>query len=1375
MIDTLSAYLPMDRRLAVASGESLPDRTRGAALFADISGFTPLTGALAAEMGRQRGAEEVLNYINPIYEALVAELYRYRGSVVAFAGDSITCWLDGDDGRRAVACALAMQQIMARFAAVTTPGGSEVALSIKVAVAAGPARRFLAGDPAIHNFEALAGATLERLAAAEGMAERGEIVASQEVADRLGDALSIAAWRPEPGALPRYAVVAGLALDVAPDPWPELPPGSLAAGQLRPWLDAPVYARLAGGASYLAELRPVTSIFVRFGGIDYDGDDAAGAKLDAYVRRVQSVLARYEGHMLQLTIGDKGSNLLAVLGAPVAHDDDETRAVAAALDLRALPPDLSFITPVQIGVSRGLAWAGAVGGRLRCIYSVMGDEVNMAARLMGKAAPGQVLVNQHVAEATARRYRYGALGQIQVKGRDEPLPISEALGRRTGSAEQMASLFESPLVGRETVLAEMEGYLDAAGRGQGQVVRLQGVAGVGKSHLAATFARQASARGWRVALGTCQSISRDSAYTPWRGLLSDLLGLPPGAPPAAQARQLRETLLAANPDWHTRLPLLGDLLGLPLPDNEITAALDARMRQQALLALVAEIVQAWAGRQPLLLLLEDVHWLDELSADLAETVARAIGRVPVLLLVVQRPPLQEDRPILPALDALAYYHSLPLGDLSPAGVAALVGHRLDGPFSPLVQALVLAQAQGNPFFAEELVDALREAGYVERRDDSTWALSGEAFDALLDGNCLVKVEGAWQMVDNPPLSAVALDIPDSVHGTVLARMDRLPEAHKLTLKVVSVIGRTFSLRTLADVHPTRPGTALLQRQIDDMGARDFVRLEVPEPEVVYIFKHNTTQEVAYGTLLFAQRQALHATVAGWHEQVYGGDAPLEELTLDSALAPYYPLLVHHWRHAENEARERHYTGLAGEQAVKQYANESAVRYFSRALDLTPGDDLEDRYRLLLGRESAHDILATRPAQARDLETLAELASALADIQKRAAVNLRQAHYAHELADYAAAFTALRQAIGEAVQVGDTAVEIKAYQTWGFILRAQGHYQAAQEQVDRARDLAHQTGNAEEEAHSLYNIASLHWRQGEFATALDLFRQAQGLYHALDKQTGHIDCLYMFGVIYNESGDYVAAQESYEQALALSRAIGWRHREANLLNTLGNNYFDLGDYPSARAYLEQARQACQEIGFRRGEAISWDLLGLAHAILGEGPIARQQLEQALVIKREIANRSSEGYSLSHLGFALHRAGALQEAADHYAQALQLRRELGQQALAADDLAGLARTSLDRGRRAEALALAKEVLTWLAENGHDGVEYPVLIYLTCYRVLQAAADDDPTLAGQARTTLEAGCRLLHERAGRIQDKALRRSFLENVPFNRDLLAACQSAGI
>jgi tetratricopeptide (TPR) repeat protein len=268
---------------------------------------------------------------------------------------------------------------------------------------------------------------------------------------------------------------------------------------------------------------------------------------------------------------------------------------------------------------------------------------------------------------------------------------------------------------------------------------------------------------------------------------------------------------------------------------------------------------------------------------------------------------------------------------------------------------------------------------------------------------------------------------------------------------------------------------------------------------------------------------------------------------------------------------------------------------------------------------------------------------------------------------------------------------------------------------------------------------------------------------------------MFGVIYNESGDYVAAQESYEQALALSRAIGWRHREANLLNTLGNNYFDLGDYPSARAYLEQARQACQEIGFRRGEAISWDLLGLAHAILGEGPIARQQLEQALVIKREIANRSSEGYSLSHLGFALHRAGALQEAADHYAQALQLRRELGQQALAADDLAGLARTSLDRGRRAEALALAKEVLTWLAENGHDGVEYPVLIYLTCYRVLQAAADDDPTLAGQARTTLEAGCRLLHERAGRIQDKALRRSFLENVPFNRDLLAACQSAGI
>lgn len=1360
----LRPYLPMDRRHALASGAALPDRTQGAALFADISGFTPLTGALAAELGRQRGAEVVLDYINPIYEALIGELYRYHGSVIGFAGDSITCWLDRDDGRRGVACALAMQAIMRRFAVITTPGGAEVTLSIKIAVASGPARRFLVGDPRIHNFEALAGATLERMAAAEHQAERGDVVVSAEVVAALGDALVVTEWRHETDTARAFAVVTGLNLPVEPLPWPELPLDALSIEAIRPWIDVPVYARLASGAAFIAELRPVTSLFLKFGGIDYDGDDDAGRKLDAFVRWVQGILARYEGYMLQLTIGDKGSNLLAVFGAPVAHDDDMARAVAAALDLHTLPPELHCITPPQIGVSQGLAWAGACGGRLRCIYTVMGDEVNMAARLMGKAAPGQILVNQHIAEATARSYHYNYLGAIPVKGRVEPLPVSAAIGRQK---THLTALFNTPLVGREEFLETLHALLHAPG----QILRLEGVAGVGKSHLAAVFAEQVAASGWQTATGLCQSISQGTAYTPWRQLLLTLLGLAE-LPEAAQIAQLREQVADANPTWETRLPLLGEVLGLPLPDNALTAGLDPKLRQQALSALVAEIVQTWAARQPLLLVLEDVHWLDEASAALTVAVARALYHSPAALLLVQRPPLEGQR-ILPELAALPAHHYLPLDDLTPEGVAGLVRHRLGGEVGQLALDLIFELAQGNPFFTEELVDTLCEAGYViHNAAKDKWRLSEPAFDALLDANCVIKVDGHWQMVEHPPLNAVALDIPDSVHGTVLARIDRLPEAHKLTLKVASVIGRTFQLSALQAVHPATPEREALHAQIAQIGERDFVRVEAAlATDPVYIFKHNTTQEVAYDTLLFAQRQQLHAAVGTWYERTYGDGQPLDALTLDAALAVHYPVLAHHWRNAEQPARERVYAGLAGEQAAKQFANEGALRYFSRALELTPEAEAETRYRLLLGREGVYDVMGQREPQAQDVTALQALAAHLRDPRRQADVALREANYARFTGDYPTALAAAQTALAHAQAAADRNAQARSYHEWGRLLWQQGQYDASRARLQEALALARVTGDQLQEARSLYDIATAYYEQGDYPAAERHYQQALPLYQATGYRRGEIDCQMMFGSIYSLAGRYVVAQKSYEQALATARTIGWRMAEAFLLSNLGHNFFEMGDYEQAEQHHRTALAICREIGNLLREAISLDTLSLIAHVFGENEQALAQGQVALNIQQQLGNRRSEGYVRTHLGLALEELGRYEETFEAFQQALQLRRELGQEAAAIDDLAGLARVALALGKRESAHAYVEEILAWLAANSPDGIEFPVLVYLSCYQVLttiSAGPDDDQ----HARDVLETGYALLQQRAGQIQDEAIRRQFLENVPFNRVLREAWEA---
>lgn len=1362
----LSAFLPIDRCHALAAGRAIPDRVYGTALFADISGFTPLTGALTTEMGRQRGAEAVLDYINPIYEALIGKLYQYGGTVIGFAGDSITCWLDGDNGWRAVQCAFAMQQIVREMGLITTPGGTQAGLSIKIGVALGPARRFLVGDPDIHLFEAMAGATLQRMAEAEGQAEKGDVILSREAVEKLGEAIVVDEWRPENDPLhDQFAHVTGLNSEGFHKPvrstkgWHELPDGTLKEEQLRPWIDKPVYDRLQSGAAYLAELRPVTSLFLRFSGIDYDGDDQAGDKLDAYVRWVQAILRQYEGTMTQLTIGDKGSNLLAAFGAPVAQDDDMARAAAAALDLHSPPESMNFIQSIQMGISQGLAWAGAVGGRLRCIYSVMGDEVNMAARLMGKAANGQILVNQYLADATARRFQYHSLGAIQVKGREAPLPVSELVCRSTAPGQALTTLFQTPLVGREDVLEGMLTCLANAGQNKGQVLRLEGQAGVGKSHLTAAFATQAAALGWQTVLGLCQSTAQDSPYTPWQQFLLALLAVEPGETPQ-QMEQVQSALLQANPDWAPRILLLGDLLGLPFAETPLTTGLEPKQRREALLTLVVEIVHTWAVRQPLLLVLEDVHWLDEASAGLAVAVGRAIANSAAVLLLVQRPPL-EDQAILPELDSLPYHHLIQLGDLAPEGVATLARNRLEAPLSQLGLQLLLTLAHGNPFFTEELLNMLREVGYLVLQAGH-WELSEQAFNALIDGNCLVKMEGEWQFVDNPPLGNVGLDIPDTVQGTVLSRLDRLPEAHKLTLKVASVIGRTFSLRLLQAVHPAAPAQAELESAIELAGRRDFVRQERPGSDPVFIFKHNTTQEVAYGTLLFAQRKALHARVGEWYEVQYN-DRPLAELTLEAPLAAYYPLLAYHWHQAEQHEREWIYAGLAGEQAAKKFANESAVRYYSRALDLAPADDLPRQWKLFLGREDVYDVLGQRQEQQFDLDALARLNELLQDERLACRFYLRKMRFANMTGDFLAGVEFVQSATEKAFNLRDAGLQAEALHDWGRLLWQIGDFPKAQDKLLQALELARTAEDQLQQGRCYSDLGLVYRDQQNYPLAIAHFERAQSVFQQISYRHGEIICLLSLGAIHYSRGNYLAAQQDYEQAHKLSHALGLRYPESFSLGYLGNNAFDLGDYSAAESFHRRAVAITHEIGNWYMEAGCLDTLSLVFSFRGDFEEALEFSQHALELQKALGNQQSQGFTLNHMGLALAGMGDRFAARDVFEQAMRLRISLGQYALALDDRAGLARLELAEGNYGAAQEQVIEILDSIAEHGIEGCEFPIWVYLTCFRVLHMVGNYE-----RADQALRNGIELLQQRAKKIQDEILRRQFLENVPFNRELQA-------
>ena len=1384
------AYLPGDRRRALAAGALLPERARGAALFADISGFTPLTDALALALGRRRGAEELTRLLNHVYDALVGAVERYGGSVIGFSGDAITCWFDAAQAgraqaaRRALATAAEMHAAMHSFAGLEPAPGVTAALAVKTTTASGPVRRFAVGDPAVQRIDVLAGATVDRMAAGEQAADKGESLADEATVELLGLAAAAGAeleWRTTGQG--RFAVIRSAPADTPPAPAPQV---ELDDELARPWILPAVFERLHTEAGrFLAELRPATALFLRFGGLDYDGDEQAGRRLDAFVRWVQGVLVRREGTLIQLTTGDKGSYLYAAFGAPLAHDDDPARALAAALELRTPPPELAFVAPIQIGVSQGMMRVGAYGSPQRRTYGVLGDETNMAARLMGRAGPGEILVSGAVAAAVGDAYTLVPLGTVQLKGRVAPQPIFRALERSPGGAGALRRLHATPLTGRAQEIEQLQALLrDVAQAGEGRIVRLEGAAGVGKSHLVAALAAQAEAGGWTVAVSACQSTAQDAAYFAARQTARSLLRLDGEGDVAAQVAQAAAAVERLDPAWGVRLPLLGDLLGLPIADNATTAAFDPRFRQQALSALVVAMVQEGARRRPLLLLVEDAHWMDEASQVLALALARTIAAAPLVLLLVQRP-VSEESPYQAAVAALPDVTLLALEDLPPDGVAALVERRLGAPLDHLALGLVYAQAHGNPFFVEEFVDSLREAGRLVQRT-GRWELEAETVNALHAARCLRRAGGGWALVPNAPLASVDLGVPGSIHGIVLARLDRLPERAKLTLKVASVVGRVFELALLEQVSTLQPLAAELPAHLDRALEREFVRLEQPGPGPVYHFKHNITQEVAYATLLGEQQRALHLAVGEALERVQPQE--VEALAL-------------HFEHADTGApavRERAvvYLEAAGRRAQRDYANETALSYFGRALAL------ERRAPALMAQVQVLHLLGRRDEEHAALEQLAALAGAPAydaallwgeyydsvsefdaaaaalargvalaeDADERARCLTRLGRVAWRRGDYAAAeahFGAALAALGDLPEHEKTRGEI--YYGLGQVHRQQAHFAQARAEFERALEIARAGADKHGEAQSVGALGHVISLQRDSRTALEHYRTALRIRTEIGDRAGMGMSLLSMAQALEVLGDYSPAEPLLRQALRILEDVGNRWEQVLVLNELGILHWVTGNIAAALAALKTGLALSRAIGSDVGEAYVLCNLGQVQRDGGDWAQAAETLHAALALAREQGDASLEATCLSDLALtSLLRADAT-AARSQAEDALAAMRALEDESSVPFVLAVLGAARLRLGEPARARAAVEEALGLLAGYESEGPDFSHRDYLLCAGVLRELGDE-----AQAEQALRCAWEILRTRAAQISDPAMRRILLDGMEFNREIGAAGRRAG-
>ena len=683
------------------------------------------------------------------------------------------------------------------------------------------------------------------------------------------------------------------------------------------------------------ERKTITALFADLKGstalIEGLDPEDARAIIDPALQLMMDAVHRYDGYVAQ-SLGD---GIFALFGAPIAHEDHPQRALYAALrmqgEMRGYGDQvrLKHGIPLQmrVGINTGEVVVRSIRkDDLHTDYVPVGHSTNLAARMEQMANPGSIVISEYTRKLTEGYFALKALGAAEVKGVEEPLNVYEVLGagplrtRLQVSARRGLTRF----VGRQSELDHMQQALAHAKDGHGQIVGIMGEPGLGKSRVFHEF--KLLAQGQCVVLEAFGlSHGQHSPYLPLIELLKEYFQIEPTDNGRTRKEKVGGKVLMLDRALEDSLPYLFALLGMEDPQSDLQQ-MDPQIRRQRTWGALKQLFLRESLNQPVLLIVEDLHWLDTETQGFLDTLGESVASAELLLLVNYRPEYRH------AWGTKTYYTQLRLAPLGQEEAKELLTFLIGNDDSlTALKPLILAKTEGTPFFMEEVVQTLAEEG----------ALVGE--------------RSKYRLETTP----TELHISPTVQGVLAARIDRLTQEEKALLQQLAVIGRQFPLRLIKQVVSQTEDE--VYRLLSSLQAKEFVYEQPAFPEMEYVFKHALTQDVAYGTVLQEQRKTLHAQT---------GQA-LEALYTDS-LDEHYGALAHHYQLSDNTEKAVEYLRLAGEQAVQRPANVEAIRHFTAALDLLQAlpDTLERSRRELVLRIALGPVLmATKGYAVPEVETV----------------------------------------------------------------------------------------------------------------------------------------------------------------------------------------------------------------------------------------------------------------------------------------------------------------------------------------------------------------------------------------------------------------------
>jgi class 3 adenylate cyclase/tetratricopeptide (TPR) repeat protein len=1404
LLQTVKTYLPRPVVLAPQpAGEPAGGMVQGVFLFVDVSGFTPLSEQLKS-LGLA-GAEQITDIINSLFSELVGALFNHGGTLLKFGGDALlglfetdgASAIEADEAMRTSAlkatwAALAMQLVMQqdKFSAIEVPGKTQaapertLALKIKCGISSGPYFAAHIGtkpQPDLGRNGTMAyittGHTVNLAEQAEGHANPGEVAITKDTLTLLGDQVETEPVTKDPDedfSLVRWAAPAAGGAMGRPD-LVEPPEGTAEAqitylverlNRLTAYLSDELISRIVsnpGDTRISPEHRPVTVMFANYVGISDLIEDMGDKQpeliidqLNRYFVHMVEVVEKYEGMVARMDQYAVGDRLVIFFGAPRAHEDDPVRAVYTALEMQQAvrqyfsalqTPSGIYRFRQRIGINTGHLFAGNAGAPdLRQEYTLMGDDINLAARLMSNASWQQILISKATQEHVAAFFELKDLGELKVKGKEILIHAFEVLERREEIGRTRGLDFgESPLTGRDEAMDTLKASTRELLRGRGQIVSVIGNSGLGKSRLTREVRTWLLTEGVqgdesfgyaqddidRVQWLEGQSLSFSEQMNYWLAVqvFQGVLGLERDASPDDVLFALweRGEDLLGKESAREAIPFLAHLMGLELEGEwaQWVEELDPSVRQKQTFWAAREFFTAAAREQPVVIALDDLHWADEASLALVEDLLSVTDHVPLMFWLIFRARREKGCWRLRDRAASAFPHrytEVTLGPLSDEDSRELLGKLLPGAvFSSETQQEILEKSAGNPFYLEEVVRSLIDSGAVvpDPNQEDTWQVTGKIRQ---------------------------ITVPGTLQAAIVARIDRLTEDARRALQMAAVIGRRFQVGMLRRLSQTeaRLDAWLAQlersgliRSVDTTGSGSTLSAD---STMSYAFPDALVQEVAYDSLLVQSRQQFHRQIGEALEESFAG-------RLEQAC----DLLAYHFHRSNNEAKAITYLEMAGRVAQAKFANETAMQHYTDLLgrldglrsetlpDVRKAETLSDvgievwekRCDILAQRQKIYGLWGQQDERQADLETMLALAKAHEDADRHSDALNMLADFYFTTGHYVEAEKAAREALAMKTKIEDTAGQAAALNTIGTLNYVRGDYDKARQPLEQAGTLYRQIHDPEGEAWSMMYLGMIDFMTGNYADA------ARYHEHALEMAR--------------------ARKDWYQEGIHLTNAARVAHR--------------MGEYEQALHQFQEALEMKTRGGDRMGQGFTLFGIGLACTYLEDYEEAEQAYQRSLELRQEIDDERGVSHSLHGLGLVTLRQQQCEHAHDYFQQALEIHTHLGLKAEIIADLSYLGQVYLCLDKPEKALASSEQAIALLAEQKEVGEVQQ--IYLNHYHVLRAVEATGSTDAFEAEAFLQKAYAAMMDQADRIADEQERQVFLENVRVNQEINTLWQEA--